>query len=241
MSWVVAFLVVYWLVVREVEDTVAARDKLSSVIITLGAIALIVPLVSIIVFIVCEGPRRPLGDVLHADPGVRRPQVGGEGRRGALHSIVGTLEQVGIAVIISVPLALATAVFLNEIGGKGRRPVRMLVDAMSGVPSIVAGLFIFAVWVVGLHQGFSGFAGALALSILMLPTVTRTSEEVLRLVPDGLREAGLALGLAGVARHLEGGPADRPLGPRHRRHPRHRPGHRRDGAAASSRRTGTPC
>jgi phosphate transport system permease protein len=85
-------------------------------------------------------------------------------------------------------------VFLNEIGGKGRRAVRMFVDAMSGVPSIVAGLFIYAVLVVGLGWGFSGFAGALALSILMLPTVTRTSEEVLRLVPDGLREAGLALG-----------------------------------------------
>jgi phosphate transport system permease protein len=85
-------------------------------------------------------------------------------------------------------------VFLNEIGGRLKRPVRIFVDAMSGVPSIVAGLFIFAVWVVGLQRGFSGFGAGLALSILMLPTVARTSEEVLRLVPDGLREGSLALG-----------------------------------------------
>jgi phosphate transport system permease protein len=93
-----------------------------------------------------------------------------------------------------VPLGLFAAVFLNEIGGRFARPVRALVDAMSGVPSIVAGLFIYAVWIVQFHQGFSGFAGGLALSVLMLPTIIRTSEEVLRLVPDGLREASLALG-----------------------------------------------
>ena len=74
------------------------------------------------------------------------------------------------------------------------QPVRTIVDAMSGVPSIVAGLFIYAVWILQFHHTFSGFAAALALSVLMLPTITRTAEEVLRLVPDGLREASLALG-----------------------------------------------
>jgi phosphate transport system permease protein len=113
---------------------------------------------------------------------------------GVAHGIVGTLEQVGIATAISVPLAVLSAVFLNEIGGPLARPVRLFVDAMSGVPSIVAGLFIYAVWVVGLHRGFSGLAASLALAILMLPTITRTSEVVLRLVPDGLREGSLALG-----------------------------------------------
>lgn len=193
LSWVGIFLLVYWLVVREVENAVAARDRLSSVIISIGALALIVPLVSIIVFIVAKGiaaftPTFFLRTQEFVGP------LSGAKAGGALHSIVGTFEQVGIAIALAVPLALITAVFLNEVGGKGRRAVRMLVDAMSGVPSIVAGLFIYAVWVVGLHRGFSGFAGSLALSILMLPTVTRTSEEVLRLVPDGLREAGLALG-----------------------------------------------
>ena len=91
-----------------------------------------------------------------------------------------------------MPLGITTAVFLNEIGGRLRRPVRMFVDAMSGVPSIVAGLFIYAIVV--LRFGYSGFAAALALSVIMLPTITRTSEEVLRLVPGGLREASLAMG-----------------------------------------------
>jgi phosphate transport system permease protein len=80
------------------------------------------------------------------------------------------------------------------VGGRTVQLVRTIVNAMSGVPSIVAGLFIYAVWILQFHHTFSGFAASLALSILMLPTVTRTAEEVLRLVPDGLREASLALG-----------------------------------------------
>ena len=111
---------------------------------------------------------------------------------GAAHAIVGTLEQVGLAVMMSVPLGLMCAVFLNEIGGPLERPVRVFVDAMSGVPTIVAGIFIYSIWV--FEFGFSGFAAALAISISMLPIITRTSEEVLRLVPQGLREASLALG-----------------------------------------------
>ena len=95
--------------------------------------------------------------------------------------------------MISVPLGVMTAVFLNEVKGPLVRPVRIFVDAMSGVPSIVAGLFIYAVWIVQFGHGFSGFAASLALAVLMLPTITRTAEEVLRLVPDGLREASLAL------------------------------------------------
>jgi phosphate transport system permease protein len=93
-----------------------------------------------------------------------------------------------------VPLAILCAVFLNEIRGPLERPVQLVVDAMSGVPSIVAGLSIYAIWVVGMHRGFNGFGASLALSILMLPTVTRTALEVLRPVPDGLREGALALG-----------------------------------------------
>ena len=113
---------------------------------------------------------------------------------GAAHAIIGTLEQVGLAMLMSVPLGVATALFLNEIRGRMARPVRLIVDAMSAIPSIVAGLFIYAVFVLGLGYGLSGFAGALALAVLMLPTVTRTAEVVLRLVPGGLREGALALG-----------------------------------------------
>jgi phosphate transport system permease protein len=116
---------------------------------------------------------------------------------GIYHAIVGTIEQVGIAALISVPLGLLVAIYLNEYSSKGIMStlVRLLVDVMTGIPSIVAGLFVLAFWVLGLHQGFSGFAGSLALAILMLPVVTRSSEEMLRLVPNSLREAAFALGI----------------------------------------------
>jgi phosphate transport system permease protein len=89
---------------------------------------------------------------------------------------------------------VTTAVFLNEIGGWLARPVRIIVDAMSAIPSIIAGLFIFAALILQFHYRPEGFTGALALAVLMLPTVTRMTELVLRLVPGGLREASLALG-----------------------------------------------
>jgi phosphate transport system permease protein len=113
---------------------------------------------------------------------------------GVGHAIVGTLEQVGLASVMAVPLAFLTAVFLNEVGGPGTKFVRTIVTAMSGVPSVVAGVFIYAVFIRTGFLGYSGFAAAIALFVLMLPSVTRTSEEVLRVVPGGLREASLALG-----------------------------------------------
>ena len=118
---------------------------------------------------------------------------------GGAHAIVGTFEQVGLALLWSLPLGLAAAVFLNESRSKWRRPVRIFVDAMSGLPSIVAGLFIFAVFILPYAHtaaifGFNGFMASLALSLTMLPTIARPVEVVLRLVPDGLREASLAMG-----------------------------------------------
>ena len=115
---------------------------------------------------------------------------------GAYHAIIGTLEQVGIATVITVPLGLLGAIYVVEYGrGRLAATIRFFVDVMTGIPSIVAGLFVFAFWVLALGLGYSGFAAALALAILMLPTVVRSSEEMLKLVPDGLREASFALGV----------------------------------------------
>ncbi|MDQ1697491.1 MAG: phosphate transport system permease protein [Frankiaceae bacterium] len=115
---------------------------------------------------------------------------------GVYHAMIGTLEQVLLATLMAVPLGLLVAVFLAEQPTNVlTAPVRFLTDVMTGVPSIVTGLFVFSFWVVGLHRGFSGFAGAMALSILMLPVIVRTGEEMLRLVPMDLREASYALGL----------------------------------------------
>jgi phosphate transport system permease protein len=191
--WFAAFVAIYWLVVRETEGSLAARDKVAGAVITSLAVGLAVPLVLIIGFVVVKGVKafslnfftQTLQFVGPLDPATKG---------GAAQAIVGTLEQIGLAIVISVPLGLATAIFLNEVGGPLKRPVRIFVDAMSGVPSIVAGLFIYAVWIVQFHHTFSGFAASMALAVLMLPTITRTGEEVLRLVPDGLREASLALG-----------------------------------------------
>jgi len=112
---------------------------------------------------------------------------------GAAHALVGTLMMVSIAAVITLPLGVLTAVYVTEVRGKLRGIVRFIIQSMSGVPSIVAGLFIYSTVVMGMNK-FSGLAGGLALAILMLPTVARTAEEVLKLVPDDLRSASYALG-----------------------------------------------
>jgi phosphate transport system permease protein len=109
-------------------------------------------------------------------------------------AIVGTLIITGTATAMAVPLGILAAVYLNEYGKQNRLAmvIRTMSDVMTGVPSIVMGLFIYTIWV--LRYGLSGFAGSLALACLMLPVVIRSTEEILRLVPAGLREASLALG-----------------------------------------------
>ncbi|MFD3779537.1 phosphate ABC transporter permease PstA [Streptomyces sp. NPDC058612] len=113
---------------------------------------------------------------------------------GALHAIVGTLQQIGMALAVSVPLGLACAVFLNEVPGRYARFVRTIVEAMTALPSIVAGLFVYATWILALGFDKSGFAAALALSVMMLPIIIRASDVVIRLVPGSLKEASYALG-----------------------------------------------
>ena len=113
---------------------------------------------------------------------------------GAAHAAVGTLETIAIATILSVPLAVACAVFLSEVGGAIARPVRIIVEAMTALPDIIAGLFIYALFILTLGMQKSGLAAALAIAVTMLPIVARASEVVLRLVPGSLREASYALG-----------------------------------------------
>jgi phosphate transport system permease protein len=108
---------------------------------------------------------------------------------GAFHALVGTVEQVFLATVVVVPVAVLTAVYLHEIRGRMSLVIRFIVDALSGLPSIVAGLLVITIF-----PGYAGYKASIALGILALPIVTRTSEEVLRTVPDGLREASLALG-----------------------------------------------
>jgi phosphate transport system permease protein len=161
----------------------------------LALVVALIPLVAVLAYTIAKGAAKFTGRFFTTSMrGVGPLDATG----GILHSIIGTLEQVGLASLISVPLGLLVAVFLVEYGRQGRfaQSLRFLVDVLTGIPSIVAGLFVYSFWVIALHQGFSGFAGALALSVLMLPIVARASEEMLKLVPQDLREASYALGVA---------------------------------------------
>ena len=137
--------------------------------------------------------RLSTGFLTHSMAGVGPLSPGG----GVYHAIIGTLEQVLLASLISVPLGLLVAIYITEYGrnalGTG---IRFLIDVMTGIPSIVAGLFILAFWIIALNQPFTGFAGALALAILELPIIVRAAEEMITLVPAALREASYALGIA---------------------------------------------
>ena len=115
-------------------------------------------------------------------------------RGGIYHAIVGSGIEVGISLAISVPLGLATAVYLAEVGGRMARVVRTVVEAMTALPDLIAGLFVLQFYIITLHYETSGFAAAMALAITMTPIIARSCEVSLRLVPGGLREASLALG-----------------------------------------------
>jgi phosphate transport system permease protein len=169
------------------------RNRAAALAATAFLLMALAPLVALLVFTVGRGAARLSPDFLsHSMAGIPPLSPGG----GIYHAMVGTLEQVLLATLLAVPLGLLVAVFLAERPRSAlTAPVRFLVDVMTGVPSIVTGLFVYSFWVVGLHRGFSGIAGAFALSILMLPVIVRTAEEMLRLVPASLREASLALGL----------------------------------------------
>lgn len=116
-------------------------------------------------------------------------EIGGVG-----HAVLGTLLVVGLSTIVTVPLALATAVYLTETRGKSRGLIRTLLQAMSGLPSVVSGLFIYSMLIISGITSYAGWVGSLALIPLMLPTVSRVAEEALRLVPAELRNGALGLG-----------------------------------------------
>lgn len=171
----------------------AAKDALVNSVVAIGAIVTVMPIASILFTVLQKGlPGIKLNIFTHdmsmATP--TDPLTNG----GLIHAITGTLTLVALALIMSVPIGILTALYLTEIKGRFTGPIRFLVQAMSGVPSIVAGLFILSAILYPITKSYSGFMGALALTILMIPTIARTSEEVLNLIPNDLREAGVALG-----------------------------------------------
>lgn len=193
----VGFMVIYGLVCWQLYGVLAMKDRLATVAIWSGAIAAFIPLAAVIIYVIIKGasvvfarfPHFFLADMsgLTANSPVTAVGAGA--------AIVGTMEQVGIATLITVPLGVLTATYLVNNRNAFSRVVSMVVDAMTGSPAIIAGLFVYLLWVVPQKEnGQTGFAGALSLAVMMLPIVTRASEEVIAIVPGSLKEAAFALG-----------------------------------------------
>ncbi|WNI16993.1 phosphate ABC transporter permease PstA [Actinacidiphila sp. ITFR-21] len=183
-----------YLITARVEGRRQARDRTATSLVWASFVLAVIPLYSLVETTISEGVKvldvtfltHSMNNVLTVDPG-----------GGVYHAIIGTLEQVGIATVIAAPIGILTAIYLVEYGkGALAKWVTFFVDVMTGVPSIVSGLFILSIWFVLVGSApQSGFAGSLALTILMMPVVVRSTEEMLKLVPNELREAALALGV----------------------------------------------
>jgi phosphate transport system permease protein len=176
---------------REPRSWRRAKNQIAVVLMVIAFVVVIIPLGFVLGTVISKGASVISGQFLTSSIpfNVAPANVGGMGP-----AILGTILITALATVLAVPIGILAAIYINEYGGNRflTRLIRFMADVMTGVPSIIMGLFIFAIWVV--HFGYSGLAGALALGCLMLPLVIRSSEEMLRLVPDSLREGSYALG-----------------------------------------------
>ena len=187
------YVVGLFVVSARVEGRRQATDRLATALVTLAFIIALLPLLSLLLTVVTNGSLRFDADFFTLS---MRNVLGPGG--GAAHAIVGTVLMTGAATIISVPIGLLTSIYIVEYGYGKRltRYITFFVDVMTGIPSIVAGLFAYALFEILLGPGTRvGISGAAALSVLFIPIVVRSSEEMLRLVPNELREASYALGV----------------------------------------------
>jgi phosphate transport system permease protein len=194
LSWYVAFLLLYAAMARLQWDRREVSQRVATVVLSSISLVVLVLVIGMLVYVVARG----ISAFRHLNFFTQAMSFAGPTSSlsvgGALNAILGTLEQIGLATLLSVPLAVTAAVFLTEVGGLLARPVRIIVEAMTALPDVIAGLFIYALFLITLGYHKSGLAAALALSVTMLPIVARASEVVLRLVPGTLREASYALG-----------------------------------------------
>lgn len=188
------FIVIYALLISITADGREVLDRVMTVVLASAGVILISALLFVVVFTMLRGWEALTNlnfffqDMEFAGP------LDGLDVGGVAHAIVGTLIQISIALAISIPLGILTALFLNEVGGRFAKFVRTIVDAMTALPSIVAGLFIYSAFILIFTHQRSGFAAALAITVMMLPIIIRASDVVLRLVAGNLREASYALG-----------------------------------------------
>ena len=171
----------------------AIGDTVASALIYAGAVIVLIPITSIL-YVTIKNGVAGLHLTLFTQDMFSASFLDPVSKGGLLHALVGTLYLIFISMVVSVPMGILTALYLTEIKGRGSGFIQFIIQAMSGVPSVVAGLFIFTSVILTTPLKTSAATGALALSVLMIPTVTRTAQEVLLLVPSDLREAGLAMG-----------------------------------------------
>ena len=194
VCWYALFLIFYAAIAAMQWDPRAVRDRVAAVALSTSGLLATAIVIDQVAYTVVRGfiVVKRLSFFTQSMLGVGALSPLSKG--GVGHALVGTMEQILIATAFAVPLGIAAAVYLAEVGGPGARPVRTLVDAMTALPDIISGLFILAFVILTLGLPKCGFAAALALAITMLPIVTRASETVLRIVPGTLREASYALG-----------------------------------------------
>ena len=168
------------------------KNQIMTGLMGLALVVVMVPLVFVLITVISKGASVISWQFL--TNGTVPPNVMPVGFGGMGAAVIGTLEITGFAALIAIPLGVLGAIYINEYGGNRilAKLIAFMSDVMTGVPSIVMGLFIFTIWV--LHFGYSGLAGSFALACLMLPIVIRSSYEMLRLVPDELRQGSYALG-----------------------------------------------
>ena len=196
-GWLITAAIVYLVLIYVISAIVEGRrkafDRLITGVVTAAFLIAMVPLVSVAYTVVTLGAPNWSAEFFSSS----MRNVVGEGG-GALHAIIGTVEITLAAAVISIPIGLFTAIYLIEYGKNNRlaRGITFLVDVMTGIPSIVAGLFAYALFALFLGPGVRlGIIGSIALAVLMIPVVVRSTEEMLRLVPNELREAAFALGV----------------------------------------------
>jgi phosphate transport system permease protein len=194
ICWFVAFLGLLAVLTGMANPRPIVADKVATAVITAGAVVVGIALASAVIYVFVRGHTAlmHLNFYTHDASGVAPTAPLTKG--GISHAIIGTLIEIAIAIAIALPLGIGTAVFMTETRGPLSRTVRTVVEAMTALPDILAGLFIYTSVVVGLGVGRCGLAAALALAIMMLPVIARSAYVVLQVVPGGLREASLALG-----------------------------------------------
>mgnify|MGYP003334104380 CR=1 FL=1 len=199
VAWFVIVLLVAGIVMTALLSAmsttfVEVRDRVAGVVVTAGAVLVGLALVSAVVFVFVRGwrPLTHLNFFTDDMSGVEPKAPFTEG--GVLHAIIGSGIQLGIGLAVALPLGIGTAVFMTEVGGRFARIVRTVVEAMTALPSIVAGLFVYTTVILAAGVPRSGLAAGLAIGVMMLPIIARAADVVLRVVPGNLREASLALG-----------------------------------------------